>query len=138
MLVFIIWLGEFIEKLHMLLGDIIFFCVATLVVYGISKVVAELLFVGETNKPHILLGGKFIKRMVFILLPIAVALQTIVPSQRTYYIMLGAYVGQEIVETVVKSPITQKSLKLLESKLDEFIADDTKPASVVNMIIKGQ
>lgn len=41
------------------------------------------------------------------------------PSKETLMMMGGVHYGHELVKTTAESPIVQKSLKVLESKLDE-------------------
>ena len=77
--------------------------------------------VKEENKPFY---SKLFKRMG-IILSLAIFLNIVTPSKNTIYMMLGVQVTGNLIQEASKSPITEKALQLLESKLDEAIKENT-------------
>lgn len=77
--------------------------------------------VKEENKPFY---SKLFKRMG-IILSLAIFLNVVTPSKNTIYMMLGVQVTGNLIQEASKSPITEKALQLLESKLDEAIKENT-------------
>jgi hypothetical protein len=53
-------------------------------------------------------------------------LNVMIPSQKTAYIMVGAYATQQIAEDPKVQQLGAKTLKLIESKLDEYIDEAEK------------
>ncbi|PZT47706.1 hypothetical protein B6S12_07545 [Helicobacter valdiviensis] len=68
---------------------------------------------------------KHFKKFVFIYF-LSLAVFTLIPSNKTRMLMLGAYVGQVGIQTFKNSDIGSKALLLLEQKLDEALKNDTK------------
>lgn len=77
--------------------------------------------VKEENKPFY---SKLFKRMG-IILSLAIFFNIVTPSKNTIYMMLGVQVTGNLIQEASKSPITEKALQLLESKLDEAIKENT-------------
>lgn len=77
--------------------------------------------VKEENKPFY---SKLFKRMG-IILSLAIFFNVVTPSKNTIYMMLGVQVTGNLIQEASKSPITEKALQLLESKLDEAIKENT-------------
>lgn len=48
---------------------------------------------------------------------------TIVPSEKTMYIMVGAYAAQKVAENDKVAVLSSKVLKIIESKLDGYIEE---------------
>lgn len=69
-------------------------------------------------KPHI-------KRYI-IALVISILTATLIPSERTMYIMAGLYTGDKVIDTVSNSETFQKAEKVLNKKLDEMLGDPEK------------
>lgn len=53
-------------------------------------------------------------------------LNVMIPSQKTAYIMVGAYATQQIAEDPKVQQLGAKTLKLIENKLDEYIQESEK------------
>ena len=77
--------------------------------------------VKEENKPFY---AKLFKRLG-IILSLAIFFNVVTPSKNTIYMMLGVQVTGNLIQEASKSPITEKALQLLESKLDEAIKENT-------------
>lgn len=77
--------------------------------------------VKEENKPFY---SKLFKRLC-IVLSLAIFFNVVTPSKNTVYMMLGVQVTGNLIQEASKSPITEKALQLLESKLDEAIKENT-------------
>jgi hypothetical protein len=50
------------------------------------------------------------------------------PSEKTMYVMVGAYATQKIAENPDVQRLSGKTLKVIEDKLDQYIEEATKPA----------
>lgn len=101
----------------------------TILVIGVALVVAMPIYavaysngdVKEENKPFY---SKLFKRLC-IVLSVAIFFNVVTPSKNTIYMMLGVQVTGNLIQEASKSPITEKALQLLESKLDEAIKENT-------------
>ena len=77
--------------------------------------------VKEESKPFY---SRLFKR-AGVILSIAIFFNVVTPSKNTIYMMLGVQVTGNLIQEASKSPITEKALQLLESKLDEAIKENT-------------
>lgn len=101
----------------------------TILAIGVALVVATPVYVvaysngdvKEENKPFY---SKVFKRLC-IVLSVAIFFNVVTPSKNTIYMMLGVQVTGNLIQEASKSPITEKALQLLESKLDEAIKENT-------------
>lgn len=48
------------------------------------------------------------------------------PSKNAIYIATGLVTGQKVIEQVQNNPLYEKSIKLLEKKIDEALSEDIK------------
>jgi hypothetical protein len=100
-----------------------------ILIIGVALVVAIPIYVvaynngdvKEENKPFY---AKLLKRLS-IILSITIFFNVVIPSKNTIYMMLGVQVTGNLIQEASKSPITEKALQLLESKLDEAIKENT-------------
>nr|DAX43095.1 MAG TPA: hypothetical protein [Caudoviricetes sp.] len=100
-----------------------------ILIIGVALVVAIPIYVvaynngdvKEENKPFY---SKVFKRLC-IVLSVAIFFNVVTPSKNTVYMMLGVQVTGNLIQEASKSPITEKALQLLESKLDEAIKENT-------------
>jgi len=99
----------------LIIGGILVF---TVPIYVISYSNGD---VKEENKPFY---SKLFKRLC-IVLSLAIFFNVVTPSKNTVYMMLGVQVTGNLIQEASKSPITEKALQLLESKLDEAIKENT-------------
>nr|DAK20170.1 MAG TPA: hypothetical protein [Caudoviricetes sp.] len=99
----------------LIIGGILVF---TVPIYVISYSNGD---VKEENKPFY---SKVFKRLC-IVLSVAIFFNVVTPSKNTVYMMLGVQVTGNLIQEASKSPITEKALQLLESKLDEAIKENT-------------
>ena len=99
----------------LIIGGILVF---TVPIYVISYSNGD---VKEENKPFY---SKVFKRLC-IVLSVAIFFNIVTPSKNTVYMMLGVQVTGNLIQEAAKSPITEKALQLLESKLDEAIKENT-------------
>ena len=56
-------------------------------------------------------------------------LLTVLPSEKTAYLMVGAYAAQKIAENNDVQKLSGKVLIIIEQKMDKYIAEGTKNAS---------
>jgi hypothetical protein len=66
-------------------------------------------------------GNKFIFTTVLL-----ATLAAVTPSEKTAYMMIGGYVAQQMVQ----SETSEKVVKIINMKLDQFIAEETPAAPV--------
>ena len=66
-----------------------------------------------------------IKRYILVL-SILLSTVTLIPSERTMYIMAGLYTGDKVLDTVSQSETFQKAEQLLNQKLDKMLGDPEK------------
>lgn len=57
---------------------------------------------------------------------LCIAINIALPSEKTAYIMVGAYATQQIAQDPKVQQLGAKTLKLIESKLDEYVAEAEK------------
>ena len=79
---------------------------------------------GDIDEDKKAFFGKIIKKLC-IVISIAIFFNVVTPSKNTIYMMLGVQVTGNLIQEASKSPITEKALQLLESKLDEAIKENT-------------
>ena len=72
----------------------------------------------EVKRPNI-------KRYILVL-SILLSTVTLIPSERTMYIMAGLKTGDKVLDTVSQSETFQKAEQLLNQKLDEMLGDVEK------------
>lgn len=70
---------------------------------------------------------KWIKRM-FGILALAIFLQIIIPSEKTAYVMVGAYAAQKVAENDKVQQMSGKVLTIIEQKLDTYVEEGLKEA----------
>ena len=117
-----LYLADVVSSIGAISGFII-------LIIGVALVVAIPIYVvayingdvKEENKPFY---SKVFKRLC-IVLSVAIFFNVVTPSKNTVYMMLGVQVTGNLIQEASKSPITEKALQLLESKLDEAIKENT-------------
>lgn len=67
-----------------------------------------------------------------IIVSIAMLLKVLLPSEKTAYIMVGAYAAQKVVENDKVQAMSGKVMTIIEQKLDSYIEDGIKEAEKVN------
>lgn len=65
---------------------------------------------------------KYFTVLIFSLLTFVV-----LPSKNTIYISTGLITGQKVMEQVQNNPLYEKSIKLLEKKIDEALSEAQEP-----------
>lgn len=69
--------------------------------------------------------GKHASRAAILASVLAIVL-ALVPSEKTAYVMVGAYAAQKVAENPEVQRMSSKVLNIIELKLDEYIEDTTK------------
>ena len=124
MLIFLIWLANFIDKLNLILLGLLF---ASLAVIG-CNLFLMLLTIEKLNKndEEIFSKAKKALKKSAVYLGIFSATFAFVPSKNTYYAMVGVYAGQEIIDNPKAQTLFDKSIKVVEAKLDQIINESEK------------
>lgn len=68
---------------------------------------------------------KWIKRCAVISLS-CLTMSIVIPSKTDYYIMLGAYVGQQVATDEKTTKLFDKTMKLIEQQIDEALTEEVK------------
>lgn len=64
-----------------------------------------------------------------IVFSVAIFLNVAIPSEKTMYMMVGAYVTQKVAENDKVQQTGQKVLTIIEQKLDSYVEDGVKEAT---------
>lgn len=131
MLIFLVWLSEFIEKLNNVLSFVSLISFIVIIMSAVSYVINsnqyhnyEKFWFGES---------RVLLKRGFLTLSISLFLHLVVPNKNIFYAMVGVYAGQEIIASPKAQELFDKSIKVIEIKLDEVIEtskgelDKTKP-----------
>ena len=70
-------------------------------------------------------GWSWVKRCFYLSL-ICGFLMVFVPSQKTMYVMVGAYAAQKIYESPEAARISSKVIAIVDKKLDEYLTEEVK------------
>ena len=106
-------LGELASMFALIGGVVIFSAGATAVLVGAIEGSESLEFIRPFRKPLYALC---------IAWALAVVANIAIPSQKTMYVMLAAYAGQEVLTSDAVGRIAPKSVAVIEKYLDEQLA----------------
>lgn len=124
MILFLIWLADFIGKVHVIINVFLLLAIILCIVGGITFCANS----SEYDKAEIK-WHNWGKTKVYLAIKVAIAsaiIGAIIPSKNTYYAMVGVYVGQEIIANPTSQRLFDKSIQAIELKLDEVINSDLK------------
>jgi hypothetical protein len=65
-------------------------------------------------------------KKTFTILVVAVIMTVVIPSKKTAYIMVGAYVAQRIAESGEIKDVGTKVYQLINKQLDSYLAEEVK------------
>lgn len=119
-LALLVWAISMLHGISVLLGFVAFFFFICVFLYFLIKADYEASPI--KYKWPIMYGS------IAILL---VLVNLAIPSQKTAWIMVGAYATQQIAADPKVQQIGGKTLKLIEAKLDEYITEAEKAANQV-------
>lgn len=74
----------------------------------------------EAERTHV---KGVLNHKVFKCLWVVCLLGLLIPSKQTTHIILGLYVGNEVVTEISKSPLYDKAYKALEKSIDEYLQE---------------
>jgi hypothetical protein len=86
-----------------------------------------------TPKPSWLAEQKVAKdifRLAAIVFCITVPLNIVLPSERTAYLMVGAYTAQTVAQNDKVNEMSSKVMKIIESKVDSYVKEIEPKAGV--------
>lgn len=119
--VFFVWFASVVERVSGFLGGTALACILLFAAWT--------LFIGMNNGIENRTDPYPIKRrwgkVMLAYAVITGAIWSIMPSEKTVYMMGGAYIGQE----VIQSDTAAKVKKLLDSKLDQFLEEGAEKVS---------
>lgn len=113
MYIFLIYLAGVVKPLFTILVSV--------VTFGIVGVTLIVLYCAEEERPYPFWVWKALVGLFSMLL-----VAGLIPSEKSIYIMVGAMATKDVTQAVSDSPVFQKSIKLLEKKIDESLAQETK------------
>lgn len=115
---FFVWFASVLPFLSVVIGGTALALLISLGVWFISTAIHNDSYSDQKKYPLASSGGKW-------LLGVGMAMSlfwAVIPSERTVYMMGGAYIGQ----SVVQSEAADKVKKILEAKLDEYVDELSK------------
>lgn len=119
-LALLVWAISMLHGVSVLLGFVAFFFFVCVFVYFLIKT--------DYGATPIKYKWPILYGSIAILL---VLINLAIPSQKTAWIMVGAYATQQIAADPKVQQIGSKTLKLIESKLDEYITEAEKASNLV-------
>ena len=117
-----LYLADVVDSIGFVSGLTVFIITVALSVTSLIFTIAYCN--GDIDEDKKAFFGKVVKKLC-IVISIAVFFNVVTPSKNTIYMMLGVQVTGNLIQEASKSPITEKALQLLESKLDEAIKENT-------------
>lgn len=119
---FILYLIELLSTIDKVAYGFIFSLVVLGAISQLATMVAQGIWDIEMQDTF----KKFIKpniKRYILVLSILLSIVTLIPSERTMYIMAGLYTRDKVLDTVSQSETFQKAEQLLNQKLDEMLGD---------------
>lgn len=118
MLVFLVYLGDFIGTLSNVLfaGILVLSAISAFTLIGTSEYISGL----NGGNGVLLTWYADFKKLVKVYL-VVLLMFVVIPSQKTFYVMVAAYAGTVVAETPEAKRIFDKAMSALESKIDSLI-----------------
>lgn len=113
-----LYLADIVQGLNFVLGATLFILVL------LTPIFIVLLLIGlqEDNLEYTKIFKRYYKKYFFMLIFSVLAFCS-VPSKNTVYIATGLVTSQKVIQHVYNNPLYEKSLKLLEKKIDEALSE---------------
>lgn len=123
---FFVWFASVVPFLSVVIGGAALVMLIALGVWFIATALHN-----ETNRPAkkypiAFSGGKWLLALGMVMS----LFWAVIPSERTVYMMGGAYIGQ----SVVQSEAADKVKKILEAKLDEYVDELSAKKKIVKPV----
>ena len=113
-----LYLADIVQGLNFVLGATLFI----LVLLALIFIVPLLIGLQEDNLEYTKIFKRYYKKYFFMLIFSVLAFCS-VPSKNTVYIATGLVTSQKVIQHVYNNPLYEKSLKLLEKKIDEALSE---------------
>ena len=124
-LMFILYVVELLSTIDKVAHGFIFFLIILGVISPLSTMIVQDIRGIDMQDTFNKFIRPNIKRYILVL-SILLSTVTLIPSERTMYIMAGLYTGDKVLDTVSQSETFQKAEQLLNKKLDEMLGDPEK------------
>lgn len=122
LLVFLIYLASFVSSLLIITK---LFLVITLFIFMFSLFLIFLIYEDKSKEDYKNKNStKFYKWLKNLVISIVImsSLIVIIPSERTIYLIVGAYIGQKVISDKNISDKLEKINKIIDYKLDDIIS----------------
>ena len=113
-----LYLADIVQGLNFVLGTTLFI----LVLLALIFIVLLLSGLQEDNLEYTKILKRYYKKYFFMLIFSVLAFCSM-PSKNTVYIATGLVTSQKVIQHVYNSPLYEKSLKLLEKKIDAALSE---------------
>lgn len=113
-----LYLADIVQGLNFVLGATLFILVLLTLIF----IVLLLIGLQEDNLEYTKIFKRYYKKYFFMLIFSVLAFCS-VPSKNTVYIATGLVTSQKVIQHVYNNPLYEKSLKLLEKKIDEALSE---------------
>lgn len=114
-----LYLADIVQGLNFVLGTVL----TILIMLAFIFIILTLIGLEDNNFEY---TNKIFKRYYkkyFFMLIFSVLTFCFMPSKNTVYIATGLVTGQKVMQHVYNNPLYEKSLKLLEKKIDEALSE---------------
>lgn len=113
-----LYLADIVQGLNFVLGTTLFILVLLTLIF----IILLLFGLQEDNLEYTKIFKRYHKKYFFMLI-FSVLAFCFVPSKNTVYIATGLVTSQKVIQHVYNNPLYEKSLKLLEKKIDEALSE---------------
>ena len=113
-----LYLADIIQGLNFVLGTTLFILVFLTLIF----IVLLLIGLQEDNLEYTKIFKRYYKKYFFMLIFSVLAFCSM-PSKNTVYIATGLVTSQKVIQHVYNNPLYEKSLKLLEKKIDAALSE---------------
>ena len=114
-----LYLADIVKGLNFVLGFVLF-------ILGLLALIFRLLTLIDLEDDNFEYTNKIFKRYYkkyFFMLIFSVLIFCFMPSKNTIYIATGLVTSQKVIQHVYNNPLYEKSLKLLEKKIDAALSE---------------
>lgn len=113
-----LYLADIVQGLNFVLGITLFILVFLALIF----IVLLLIGLQEDNLEYTKIFKRYYKKYFFMLIFSVLAFCSM-PSKNTVYIATGLVTSQKVIQHVYNNPLYEKSLKLLEKKIDAALSE---------------
>lgn len=121
-LAILVYLIALLDNISIAIAPILAISLMTLIISSIVYCATN----GNSYEVLTTLEAKKWAKRAFIVLCLSNSIKILLPSEKTAYVMVGAYAAQKIAEDPKVQQLSGKVLTIVEQKLDSYIAEASK------------